>query len=131
MKMYIFNELLMKFVNFSWFQTGYYSHMFCVLKPGNKWQISDAYYHIDIYRCSFWWIFWLKKFYALSSGYPESVWGSWEAVWVNALPMGLPVFIIHLYIVLHVIVQCTTDQIYITTVQETGHTGENNIFIYI
>ena len=50
---------------------------------------------------------------------------------INALPVDLVVFIMHLYIVLHIIVQCMTDQIFSTTVQETGRAGEDNIFTYL
>ena len=59
----------------------------------------------------------------------------------NALPMGLKVFIyLYIYIFIYCIVyDCavqsqnllTPDQIYVAIFQETGHTGENNIFTYI
>ena len=50
---------------------------------------------------------------------------------VNALPVEFVVFVMHLYIVLHILVQCMTDQIFYTAVHETGHTGEDNVFVII
>ena len=64
----------------------------------------------------------------------SSVWSGtlgWSSSRANVTSSNLEaVFIMHLYIVLHIIVQCLTDQIFSTTVQETGHAGKDNVFIY-
>ena len=89
---------------YSWFQIGYCRRMFCKPRPDNKWQLADAYYHINIYRCSFWWMF----DYNLMHG-PQVIqnvsevqcW--WKALWVQCSPNGTQGIYIFIYLYLYIL----------------------------